>query len=131
MSKLISIAMWLAATLAVFPSATLHAQPADDFVIVSGSAAYRQRIAMPPDAVLTVRVEDVSRADAPAPVLAETSEPFGARQVPIAFSLNSAERGHRSALQLCRARDHYRGREIALHDHAQLCRADPRSPEPR
>ena len=87
MSKLISIAMWLAATLAVFPSATLHAQPADDFVIVSGSAAYRQRIAMPPDAVLTVRVEDVSRADAPAPVLAETSEPFGARQVPIAFSL--------------------------------------------
>jgi hypothetical protein len=39
MSKLISIAMWLAAALAVFPSATLHAQPADGFVIVSGSAA--------------------------------------------------------------------------------------------
>jgi len=74
--------------LAVFPTATLQAQPADGYVIVSGSAAYRQRIAMPPDAVLTVRVEDVSRADAPAPVLAETSEPFGARQVPIAFSLN-------------------------------------------
>jgi uncharacterized lipoprotein YbaY/heat shock protein HslJ/uncharacterized lipoprotein NlpE involved in copper resistance len=79
--------MWLAVALAVFPTATLHAQPADSFVIVSGSAAYRQRIAMPPDAVLTVRVEDVSRADVPAPVLVETSEPFGARQVPIAFSL--------------------------------------------
>jgi uncharacterized lipoprotein YbaY/heat shock protein HslJ/uncharacterized lipoprotein NlpE involved in copper resistance len=83
-----SIAMWLVAALAVFPTATLHAQPVDGFVTVSGSAAYRQRIAMPPDAVLTVRIEDVSRADALAPVLAETSEPFGARQVPIAFSLN-------------------------------------------
>lgn len=87
MRKLLSITMWLVAALAVFPSATLHAQPADGFVIVSGSAAYRQRIAMPPDAVLTVRVEDVSRADTHASVLAETSEPFGARQVPIAFSL--------------------------------------------
>jgi len=87
MSKLLSIAMWLAAALAVFPAATLQAQPAEGFVIVNGSAAYRQRIAMPPDAVLTVRVEDVSRADAPAPVLAETREPFGTRQVPITFSL--------------------------------------------
>lgn len=58
-----------------------------NFVIVSGSVAYRQRIAMPPDAVLTVKVEDVSRADAPAKVLAETSEAFGARQVPLRFLL--------------------------------------------
>jgi uncharacterized lipoprotein YbaY/heat shock protein HslJ/uncharacterized lipoprotein NlpE involved in copper resistance len=79
--------MWLVMALAAVPTAILHAQPADGFVTVRGSAAYRQRIAMPPDAVLTVRVEDVSRADAPAPVLAETSEPFGARQVPIPFSL--------------------------------------------
>jgi uncharacterized lipoprotein YbaY/heat shock protein HslJ/uncharacterized lipoprotein NlpE involved in copper resistance len=57
------------------------------FVIVSGSAAYKQRIALPPDAVLSVRVEDVSRADAHAKVLAETSEVFGNRQVPIRFLL--------------------------------------------
>jgi uncharacterized lipoprotein YbaY/heat shock protein HslJ/uncharacterized lipoprotein NlpE involved in copper resistance len=88
MNKPISIAIWMVVALVVFPTATLQAQPADGFVTVSGSATYRQRIAMPPDAVLTVRVEDVSRADAPAPVLAETSEPFGTRQVPIAFSLN-------------------------------------------
>jgi uncharacterized lipoprotein YbaY/heat shock protein HslJ/uncharacterized lipoprotein NlpE involved in copper resistance len=80
--------MWMVVALAVVPTGTLHAQPADGFVTVSGSAAYRQRIAMPPDAVLTVRVEDVSRADAPALVLAETSESFGARQAPIPFSLN-------------------------------------------
>jgi uncharacterized lipoprotein YbaY/heat shock protein HslJ/uncharacterized lipoprotein NlpE involved in copper resistance len=88
MSKSILIAMWMVVALAVVPTATLHAQPDDGFVTISGSAAYRQRIAMPSDAVLTVRIEDVSRADAPALVLAETSEPFGARQVPIAFSLN-------------------------------------------
>jgi uncharacterized lipoprotein YbaY/heat shock protein HslJ len=61
--------------------------PADSFVTVSGTVAYMQRIAMPPDAVLTIHIEDVSRADVSAPVLAEMSEPFGARQVPIKFSL--------------------------------------------
>lgn len=63
------------------------ARPAQEFITVSGSAAYLQRIAMPPEAVLTVRVEDVSRADAGARVLAETREAFGGRQVPLAFAL--------------------------------------------
>lgn len=54
---------------------------------ISGSAAYRQRIAMPPEAMLSVRVEDVSRADTQSLVLAETTQPFGDRQVPIEFSL--------------------------------------------
>ena len=78
---------WWASVLVFCCTAAVPAQPAADSVTVSGSAAYLQRIAMPPDAVLTVRVEDVSRADAPAPVLAETREPFGTRQVPIPFSL--------------------------------------------
>ncbi len=55
--------------------------------MVSGSVAYLQRIARPLDVVLTVCVEDVLRADATAPVLAETREPLGGRQVPIPFSL--------------------------------------------
>jgi uncharacterized lipoprotein NlpE involved in copper resistance/uncharacterized lipoprotein YbaY len=57
------------------------------FATISGTAAYHQRIAMPPEAVLSVRVEDASRADAQSPVLAETSEQFGDRQVPIGFAL--------------------------------------------
>ena len=73
--------------LMVVTGTNLHAQQSTDVVTVSGSAAYLQRIAMPPEAVLTVRVEDVSRADAPALVLVEMHEPFGARQVPIPFSL--------------------------------------------
>lgn len=79
--------MWLAALLAVFSMSDLPAQPIAELATVSGSVSYRQRIAMPPEAVLTVRVEDVSRADVPAVVLAEMHETFGARQVPIPFSL--------------------------------------------
>ena len=54
---------------------------------ISGKAFYLQRIAMPPEAVLSVRVEDVSLADLKSPMLAELNEPFGDRQVPIKFSL--------------------------------------------
>lgn len=59
----------------------------EELVTVSGTAAYRQPIAMPPDAVLSVQLEDVPLADAQSPVLAEFSEHFGDRQVPIAFTL--------------------------------------------
>ncbi|MDO9162597.1 MAG: YbaY family lipoprotein, partial [Methylococcaceae bacterium] len=87
MSKLIFTVLWLIAVFVVFPANHLYAQPTAEAVSINGSAVYRQRIAMPPDAVLTVRVEDVSQADKPAAVLAEVHETFGARQVPIPFSL--------------------------------------------
>ncbi|MDW5443393.1 YbaY family lipoprotein [Polaromonas sp. SM01] len=87
MKNLPALAAGLATALAVGLVPTLHAQPAADFVTVSGKASYLQRIAMPPEAVLTVRVEDVSRADTSARVLAETREPFGRRQVPLAYTL--------------------------------------------
>lgn len=87
MRKWMSIGVCLASLLVFCSTAALPAQPAADTMTVSGSVAYHQRLAMPPDAVLTVRVEDVSRADSPARVLAETREPFGGRQVPIPFSL--------------------------------------------
>ena len=44
--------------------------------VVNVTATYRERIMLPPGHVLTVRVEDVSPADAPAKVLAETGEPL-------------------------------------------------------
>ncbi|QSF53260.1 YbaY family lipoprotein [Brevundimonas fontaquae] len=44
--------------------------------VVNVTATYRERIMLPPGHVLTVRVEDVSLADAPAKVLAETREPL-------------------------------------------------------
>lgn len=45
---------------------------------VRGSAAYLARMALPPDAVLQVKVQDISRADAPAPVLGEVEIPISA-----------------------------------------------------
>lgn len=42
---------------------------APDAAVVRGTATYRERIALPPDAILEVVLEDVSRADAPAEVV--------------------------------------------------------------
>jgi putative lipoprotein len=45
---------------------------------VEGAATYRERIALPPDAVFEAVLEDVSRADAPAKVLGRaTINPAG------------------------------------------------------
>ena len=54
---------------------------------VTGSASYRQRIAIPPTALLHVRLEDVSRQDAPAELIAECTVAAEGRQVPLPFRL--------------------------------------------
>jgi putative lipoprotein len=55
-------------------------------ISLTGEVFYRERMALPPSAVLTVRLVDVSLADAPADVIAEqTIGPAG--QVPIKFDL--------------------------------------------
>ncbi len=55
---------------------------------VTGTIAYRQRIALTPSAVIEVKLVDVSRADAPSVTVAEqTIKPAG-RQVPIEFELS-------------------------------------------
>jgi uncharacterized lipoprotein YbaY/heat shock protein HslJ len=72
-----------------FDSGTMRfapAGPAED--TVTGVVTYRVRIALPPDAVLTVQIEDVSRADAPARVIGEQVISTGGRQVPIPFSVS-------------------------------------------
>lgn len=54
--------------------------------VVRGTAAYRERIALPPDAVFEATLEDVSRADVPSDVLGRARvEPAG--QVPIRFEI--------------------------------------------
>lgn len=61
--------------------------PADQ-AEVTGTAAYRERILLPPGHVLTVRLEDVSLADAPARVLAEQVTPLERHGPPYAFTLS-------------------------------------------
>ena len=72
----------LAAGLALAGGARVLAQaPA-----IRGSAAYRERMALPPGAVLEVALLDISRADAPAEVLATARIPIEG-QVPVAVTL--------------------------------------------
>ena len=55
---------------------------------VDVTAAYRERIMLTPGHVLTVRVEDVSLMDAPARVMAETTQPLDGRGPPYTVTLS-------------------------------------------
>ncbi|MDQ2634020.1 MAG: YbaY family lipoprotein [Pseudomonadota bacterium] len=70
----------------VIGSLLLPGAVAAEEVAVTGEVTYRERIALPPNAVLTVRLLDVSLADAPETVVGEQKiDPAG--QVPIAFEI--------------------------------------------
>ncbi len=62
------------------------AAPAVAIGMVGGSATYRERIALSPDAVFEAMLEDVSRADAPSRVLGRTRIDAPG-QVPIRFAI--------------------------------------------
>lgn len=61
--------------------------PAERTIAVTGSIAYRERIALPPTAQIEVRLDDVSLADAPANNMATQRFASDGKQVPFAFSL--------------------------------------------
>ena len=54
---------------------------------VTGTINIRQRIALPPDAVLTVTLSDASLADAPARVLSQKAVRTEGKQAPFNFAL--------------------------------------------
>jgi putative lipoprotein len=54
---------------------------------VIGTVTYRERIALPEDAVVTVQIQDVSRMDAPARVISEHVIHTSGGQVPIGYSV--------------------------------------------
>lgn len=76
-----------ALALCLSPAAQAQAPLPKDFFTVSGNASYLQRIAMPPEAVLTVQVQNITHAGSRAMVLSESREVFGRRQVPLAYSV--------------------------------------------
>jgi putative lipoprotein len=55
---------------------------------ISGTISYRERIELPRGATVRIVAEDVSRADAPATILAEDDFATNGRQVPIPFVLS-------------------------------------------
>ncbi len=54
---------------------------------LSGSVIYRQRIGLRPGGLLTVSLQDVSRADAPADTVASATSVTGGSGVPIPYTL--------------------------------------------
>ncbi len=69
------------------PATPKAAQPAtSSFVEIGGSVSYVARIALPPDAILIIRVLDTARAGAPARVLVEQRYELNGAQVPLPFS---------------------------------------------
>jgi len=69
---------------------------------LSGTVTYRERIALPPSAIVEVRLLDVSRADAGATIIAKTSIRTKG-QIPVHYKLRydgtKIERGHRYAVR--------------------------------
>lgn len=58
---------------------------AGSFLGITGSVTYLAKVALPPDAVLIVRIQDTSRAGAPARTLSEQRIELAGAQVPIPF----------------------------------------------
>lgn len=54
---------------------------------VTGTVIYRERMALPGNALITVQVQDTTLADAPAVTIGEVSFESGGKQVPIPFSV--------------------------------------------
>jgi putative lipoprotein len=54
---------------------------------LSGTVTYRQRIALPPGAVVEVSLVDVAKMDAPSRTIGSVRVPTQGRQVPIPFEL--------------------------------------------
>ncbi|QYJ76709.1 MULTISPECIES: YbaY family lipoprotein [Shewanella] len=75
------------------------ASSADD-VEISGSVWFRERIALPVDAVLTVQVQDVSRMDVAAEVLGELKVPVTAvpKDFALRFKPDTFKQGHTYAV---------------------------------
>lgn len=68
-------------------TAGVNSQPVIQQPNVSGTVWIRQRVALPPDAVLTVTVSDATQADAPSKVIAQKAVRTEGKQAPFNFVL--------------------------------------------
>ncbi|OWR00262.1 YbaY family lipoprotein [Sphingopyxis witflariensis] len=85
---MVRIARALALSLVTLPlAACATLGPSEQAVSVTGSIAYRERIALPPTAQVEIQLADVSLMDAPSRTIAQQSFTADGRQVPFAFSL--------------------------------------------
>jgi putative lipoprotein len=98
------------ALLTLWVAGTARADAAEAKNRITGSATYRERVALTPDAVFEATLEEVSRVDAPSRVLARTRRTH-LGQVPIAFEIAYDRRRIDSARRyVVRASIHVGGR---------------------
>lgn len=95
-----------------------------------GEVFYLQRMALPPTATLSVSLQDVSLADAPAVVLAEQNGPVKA-QVPLPFHLSydpsQVKPGHRYSVS---ARIEVNGKLLFITTENHSVTLDGHDPQP-
>ncbi|MBO9519299.1 MAG: YbaY family lipoprotein [Porphyrobacter sp.] len=77
----------LALSLAACTTSSGGGSSGSGHVTLEGTVAYRERIALIPDARVRVQIRDVSRQDAPATTIASTEFNSEGRQVPLPFSI--------------------------------------------
>lgn len=112
--------MWRLGLVLALAVAVVNAESSagDERAVVRGQASYRERIALRPGAVFEARLEDVSRADAPAVVLG-TVRLEDVNRVPIRFEIpfdpRQVDERHAYAV---RARIHGGGRLAFTSDRA-------------
>jgi putative lipoprotein len=88
-SLFFTVAATMFGTLLCVPGASAqNAGPGAMTGTVTGTVTYRHRMALPPDAVVDVSLQDTSRADAPARIVGQTTIATRGAQVPIPFRIN-------------------------------------------
>ncbi|MDO6497504.1 YbaY family lipoprotein [Photobacterium sanguinicancri] len=87
MKKVITVLLGLAAALAVTACSTIIQQD-KGIDTVEGTVSYRERIAIPAEAKVTVTLSDVSLMDVAAEVISQQSFLADGKQVPFSFQLD-------------------------------------------
>ncbi|MEX3775778.1 YbaY family lipoprotein [Pseudomonas sp. MYb118] len=115
--------------LAIFLAACQHPAPAPK-ASLDGEVFYLQRIALPPTAILSVSLQDISLADAPARVIDEQRGPVKG-QVPLPFHLSydpaKVEANHRYSIN---ARIEVDGKLLFITTENHAVRLDGSDPQP-
>lgn len=60
-----------------------------EFSKISGEFTYRERIALPPNTYATVKLNNISKADAPSVTLTELKIDLNGKSVPISYELSA------------------------------------------
>ncbi|MGF1724242.1 YbaY family lipoprotein [Photobacterium nomapromontoriensis] len=87
MKKVFALITALAAAL-IISACTNLGQPGADLEQVTGTLTYRERIALPDNARITVTLADVSKMDAPAEVISRQVFLAEGKSVPFHYALN-------------------------------------------